>query len=177
MNTHQVGTKEKWLDWNAGHLTEIQYKQKSRREIPVKLKINSHKPEPLGKVMRHDHTHLQEFLVHGYISAQHPRSSVDKNGRPASAANMTRKQFYNSNMASFNQKRNRKWEDYNFRPKSQWKQLEKSRRVTGIVGDCVRDRNHRQIYKEAMIENYDNLIAKLDGESRRTASLVQGQID
>ena len=48
----------------------------------------------------------------------------DNRGRSADGKRMSKKEFVNSNQASFKEKRNLKWQDFNYRKKNEWLKLE-----------------------------------------------------
>ena len=106
------------MNWNNGHTTKIEYKTKSKREIPVCLVINEHTKEKLNTIKKKNHTHLDDYLKHGVIQFKKGNhSSLDGGNRGLSAdgKRLSRKQYVNSSLASFKEKRNLKWQDFNYR--------------------------------------------------------------
>ena len=76
---------------------------------------------------------------------------------------LTKRQFVNSQFASFKQKRMKAWTQFNYRDPQNWKQLDKHIQRQKIMADLIRDRNHKDVYGDAkVIEDCNNLIKLLD---------------
>ena len=86
---------------------------------------------------------------------------------------MTRKEYLNSSRVPFHLKRNRQWEHYGTKPESQWQKMEKTVDLGKTCAGFIRDKNFKKIYRSDRINEYDNLIAKLDADvkSQKTASI------
>ena len=93
----------------------------------------------------------------------------DNRGRSADGKRMSKKEFVNSNQATFKEKRNLKWQDFNYRKKNEWLKLENQKQFVTTVAGFVREKNRQKIYKTDIVQDCDNLIKMLDEKQSMTS--------
>lgn len=79
--------------------------------------------------------------------------------------------YVNNKETPFQDRRTREWTSSNWRPRSQWQNLERQRETGQIKAQLIRDRNRSLVYqqdKENIVKQYENIIDQLDKKSQNS---------